>query len=285
MGMFFIMRFTLLEAIRRRIFFAVVVLSLILLVAFTILFTILLNVSQPPNYIEMQTFLLGVGGFMTLPATWLVYMLASVLTILLTTNMISGELDAGTFTVIVPKPLHRFEVVFGKWLCFALLLLLYTALLAFAFWGIIYWKTGYWPSDTMGALGELELVVLVLLGITTLGSAMVPTLVNGAIVLVLFIGAQISNFLQLIIPFVAPTHQDAIQNASTVINLIIPTDALWHGSAYYLTSGAVELLQAAHMDTPFTSTAPVAVALLIWAACYSLLLPSLAAWRFQHRDL
>src|SRR5947209_2364110 len=185
MGLLLIMRFTLKEAIRRRIFLAVIVLSLIAVIGFTVLFSVLLFYSTTPAYIDMQTFLLGIGGFMTVLTTWLVYLLASVMTILLTTNMISGELDAGTFVIIVPKPLRRYEIVFGKWLCYAVLLGLYTALLTLLFWGIIYWKTGYWPTNMLNALGLLELVVLVLLGITTLGSSMVPTLVNGAIVLIL----------------------------------------------------------------------------------------------------
>lgn len=285
MGLLLIMRFTLKEAIRRRIFLAVIVLSLIAVVGFTVLFSILLFYSSAPAYIDMQTFLLGVGGFMTVLTTWLVYLLASVMTILLTTNMISGELDAGTFVIIVPKPLRRYEIVFGKWLCYAILLGLYTALLTLLFWGIIYWKTGYWPSDMLDALGLLELVVLVLLGITTLGSSLVPTLVNGAIVLILFISAQISSFVQLIIPYVAPTHQDAVQNVTTIINLLIPTDALWHGSSFYLTSGALDLIQAARVNTPFTATSPIANALIVWAILYCLILPTLAAWCFQRRDL
>lgn len=286
MGLLLIMGFTLKEAIRRRIFLAVALLSLLMLIGFTILFSFVLANSTAPSYIDLPTFLLGVGAFMTVPTTWLVYLLGSLLTVLLTTNMISGEIEAGTFVIIVPKPLHRFEIVLGKWLCYALLLGIYIVLLTLAFWAIIYWKTGYWPADAWPALALLELVIMVLLGITTLGSTMVPTLVNGAIVLVLFITALVSSFVQLIIPFVAPTHTVAVQNTTTIINLLIPTDALWHGSSFYLTSGALTLMQLAHVsNTPFTSTEPIAVALVVWAALYSVVLPMLAAWRFQYRDL
>lgn len=286
MGLLLIIRFTLKEAIRRRIFLAVALLSMLMLLGFTILFSFLLANSTAPSYIDTQTFLLGIGAFMTVPTTWVVYLLGSLLTVLLTTSMISGEIDAGTFVIIVPKPLHRFEIVLGKWLCYALLLGIYIVLLTLSFWAIIYWKTGYWPSDAWNALALLELVVLVLLGICTLGSAMVPTLVNGAIVLMLFIMALISSFVQLIIPFVAPTQTAAVQNTATVINLLIPTDALWHGSSFYLTAGALDLLQLARMDnTPFTSSGPIAAGLIVWTILYCIAMPILAAWRFQHRDL
>lgn len=286
MGLLLIMRFTLKEAIRRRIFLAVVLLSLLMLAGFTILFSFLLASSSTPSYIDAQTFFLGIGAFMTVPTTWLVYLLSSLLTVLLATNMISGEIDAGTFVIIVPKPLRRFEIVFGKWLCYALLLGTYIVLLTLSFWAIIYWKTGYWPADAWNALALLELIVLALLGICTLGSTLVPTLVNGATVLILFITALVSSFAQLIIPFIAPTQTAAIQNTATVINLLIPTDALWHGSSFYLTSGALDLLQLARMDnTPFTSSGPIATGLIVWSILYCIAMPALAAWRFQYRDL
>ncbi len=285
MNLLLITRFTLQEAMRKRIFLAVVLLSMLLLIGFAILFNFVVDVSNAPAAISRELFLLGIGGFMSIPAIWLVYLLSSVLTILLTTNMISGEIDAGTFTIIVPKPIRRFEIVFGKWLCYALLLTVYTACLFFAFLIIIYLKTGYWPLNALNALGVLEVVVFVLMGLTTAGSAMVPTLVNGAIILVLFIAAQISSFINLIAPFVAPDAKGSVQNVTTVVSLIMPTDALWHGSSFYLTSGILNIIEVSRINTPFTSTEPIATALLIWAAVYSLVLPLCGAWRFQHRDL
>ncbi len=285
MNLLLITRFTLQETMRKRIFLAVVLLSMLLLIGFAILFNFVVDVSNAPAAISRELFLLGIGGFMSIPAIWLVYLLSSVLTILLTTNMISGEIDAGTFTIIVPKPIRRFEIVFGKWLCYALLLTVYTACLFFAFLIIIYLKTGYWPVNALNALGVLEVVVFVLMGLTTAGSAMVPTLVNGAIILVLFIAAQISSFINLIAPFVAPDAKGSVQNVTTVVSLIMPTDALWHGSSFYLTSGILNIIEVSRINTPFTSTEPIATALLIWAAVYSLVLPLCGAWRFQHRDL
>lgn len=285
MGLLLITRFTLQEAMRKRIFLAVVLLSIIMLIGFAVLFNFVVNVSNGPNGISHELFVLGEGGFMSVPAIWLVYLLSSLLTVLLTTNMISGEIDAGTFAIIVPKPIQRFEIVFGKWLCYALLLTMYTAFLFFAFLLIIYLKTGYWPSNVFNALGVLELVILVLMGLTTAGSTMMPTLVNGAIVLVLFIMAQITSFVTLIAPFVAPDAKDSVQNITTVMSLIMPTDALWHGSSFYLTSGVLSLIETSRINTPFTSNEPIAGALLIWSAIYALVLPICGAWRFQHRDL
>jgi len=280
-----ITRFTLQEAMRKRIFLAVVVLSIIMLIGFAILFDFVIDVSNGPNGISRELFVLGEGGFMSVPAIWLVYLLSSLLTVLLTTNMISGEIDAGTFAIMVSKPIQRFEIVFGKWLCYAFLLTMYTAFLFFAFLVIIYAKTGYWPSNVFNALAVLELVIFVLMGLTTAGSTMMPTLVNGAIILVLFIMAQITSFVTLIAPFVAPDAKGSVQNITTVMSLIMPTDALWHGSSFYLTSGVLSLIATSRINTPFTSSEPVAGALVIWSVVYALVLPMCGAWRFQRQDL
>src|SRR5437660_6812 len=290
MGLLLITRFTLLEALRRRLFLAVVILSILIVSAFTILLSIVIHVSLTSNNsgTSTQLYLLGGGVVITVLAIWMVYLLSSTLTIVFTANMISGEIEAGTFAVIVPKPLTRVEIVLGKWLGYALIVCVYTALMFLSFLAVIYWQTGYWPTGAPYALGMLELGMLVLLGITTLGSSLVPTIVNGAIALMLFIGAPIASIVQYIVKFLNPSALHTVQNITTVINLIIPTDALWHGATFYLLPPAVDFaLMGLPQDfnSPFTAGQPVAPALLIWALLYCIALPALAAFRFQHRDL
>ena len=289
MNVLLITRFTLLEAIRRRLFLAVIILSILILTAFTILLTIVVNtaLSNQNNGTDPRYLLLGGGIIVTVLVIWMLYLLSSMLTIVFSANMISGEIDAGTFAVIVPKPLTRMEIVAGKWLGYALVICIYTALMFLAFIGVIYWKTGYWPTGAFNALGMLELAMLVLLGITTLGSSVVPTVVNGAIALMLFIGAPTANIVQFVVQYVNPTNLSTTQNIATVINLVIPTDALWHGASYYLLPSVADLLtlQIGSINTPFTSGQPIAPALIVWAALYCIALPALAALRFQHRDL
>ncbi len=289
MNLLLITRFTLLEAIRRRLFLAVIILSILILAAFTILLTIVVNdaLANQNSGTDAHYMLLGGGVVITVLVIWMLYLLSSMLTIVFSANMISGEVDAGTFAVIVPKPLRRIEIVLGKWLGYAFVVGIYTALMFLSFLAVIYWKTGYWPSGAFYALGMLELAMLALLGITTLGSSAVPTIANGAIALMLFIGAPTANIVQFIVQFVNPSSLDTTQNIATVINLVIPTDALWHGASFYLLPSVADLvaLRIGSFNTPFTSGQPMAPALLVWAALYCIALPAFAALRFQHRDL
>ncbi len=286
MGLLLIARFTLHEAIRRRLFLAVLLLSILMLIGFALLFHYMVNHSHIPYGIDPHLYNIALGAFVTVPIMWFVYLLSSLLTIIMCAGIISSEVEAGTFVITVPKPLHRFEIVAGKWLCYALLSCAYTALLFFGFTSIIYWLTGFWSDGVFNALGLLELGVLVLLSILTFSSTLVPTAVSGVIALVLFISAQAMNLIAYLMHFLAPDKEGSIQSISTIINLIMPTDALWHGASYYLTPTALlNILDQINLNSPLTATQSIPGALIVWAIGYCLLLPLGAIWFFQRRDL
>jgi ABC-type transport system involved in multi-copper enzyme maturation permease subunit len=292
--MLLITRFTLLEAIRRRLFLAVLVLSVVIVAAFATLLHLAITASLNSSIAgggtaNPQLYLLGEGVLITELSIWMVYLLSSTLTIVFTANMISGEVEAGTFAILVPKPLTRTAIVAGKWLGYAVIICTYTALMFLGFLAVIRWQTGYWPGDALYALGLLDLGMLAILGLTTLGSALVPTIVNGAAALMLFIVAPMASIVQFVVQFLNPSASPTVQSVTTVINLIMPTDALWHGASYFLLPPSADFLTlgipTGTFDTPFTSAQPIGPALLIWAVVYCIALPALAALRFQHRDL
>lgn len=300
MGMLLITRFTLQEIVRRRLFLALLLLNLLFLAIYAFLLSAIVDSelsrvnSGSAQAVNIALYKLAGGIFTSVPTIWLVYLESGLLTILLTAGMISSEIEAGTFSIIVPKPLRRAEIVLGKWLGNAIIVMLYTAFLFVAFSTIIYWRTGYWPSQALGALSMLELAVLALLGITTLGSTLTSTIINGAVALSLFIGAPTISFAQLIILAFnnqPPQSGDAVQNVMTIVNLFIPTDALWHSaSAYLLPETSLALMQNQQISgtafqIPILTPQFLVPALFIWIIFYIIALPTIALLRFQKRDL
>ena len=287
MGLLLITRFTLQEAFHRWLLLAMLLLDILLLAVFALMLNAAYSsqLAHAPLQSNPQLYLLEFDMIITILSVWAAYLLSGAMTIVLSINMTSGEVEAGTFSVIVSKPLHRAEIIFGKWLGYALILCTYTAMLFFTFLGLIFWRTGYFPDNALSALGMLEISTLVLLALTTLGSTLFPTLVNGAIVIMLFIGAPLASFIQLI-----TTPGPTVQNITTIVNLVIPTDALWHGASYFLIpSFLYGILQQRgvlrDLNTPFTSIQPISTALFIWAILYCIVLPIIGAIRFQRRDL
>jgi ABC-type transport system involved in multi-copper enzyme maturation permease subunit len=302
MGILLMARFTIQEVLRRRLFLALFLLSILVISGYAFLLHAALSASLSGKPVvqggvmnDVQLWVSGIA--VSIPSVWLVYLISGMLTIFLAVGMISSEIEAGTFAIIVPKPLRRAEIVLGKWLGHAFILGTYTAFLFFVFLGVIFWLTGYWPDQAPGALFLLELAMLALLGLATLGSTLVSTVVNGAVIMVLFLSAPIAGLVSSVLSIMAsaqgtlPSSSGTMQNITTVINLIIPTDALWHGSAYYLLpTRALNLLQsqdipAAPFNLPLLNAAPLPGPLLIWIMLYIFVLPMLAVWRFQRRDL
>lgn len=288
MGLLLIARFTIQEAFHRWLLLAMLLLNLLLLAVFSLMLNSAYTgeVAHAMTRSDPQLYLLEFDLTISILSVWAAYLLSGAMTIVLTIGMTSAEIEAGTFAVIVSKPLHRAEIIFGKWLGYALILSVYTAMLVFTFLGIIYWQTGYFPEKALPALGMLELSTLVLLALTSLGSTLLPTLVNGAIAILLFIGAPLASFVQLI----STTQSETTQNITTLVNLVIPTDALWHGASYYLIPSFIfNVIQGRgfldNLNTPFTSIQPISPALFAWAVLYCIVLPIIGAVRFQRRDL
>ncbi|MFL5692129.1 MAG: ABC transporter permease subunit [Ktedonobacteraceae bacterium] len=288
MGLLLITRFTIQEAFHRWLLLAMLLLNLLLLAVFALMLNAAYTgqLARVGDQSNPQLYLLEFDLSISILSVWAAYLLSGALTIVLTIGMTSLEIEAGTFAVIVSKPLRRAEIIFGKWLGYALILSIYTAMLFFTFLGLIYWRTGYFPENALPALGMLELSTLVLLALTTLGSTLLPTLVNGAVAIMLFIGAPLASFVQLI----STTPGVTTQNITTLVNLVIPTDALWHGASYYLIPSFVFNIAQQRgllngLNTPFTSVQPIPPALFAWAVLYCILLPIIGAIRFQRRDL
>lgn len=287
MGWLLIARFTLKEIIRKRLFLALILITTLLVGVFALLLIVAINTSlnSRSSSFNDQFVLTTFGITISLLAIWATYLMTSILTILLTVGMISGEIEAGTFSIMIPKPLRRAEIIFGKWLAYAILLSIYNAMLFTAFLGLIYWQTSYLPNNILSAYGMIELCMFILLGLTTFFGTFLPTMANGAIAIMLFIGAPFASIIQ----FILPTQSNALQNIGAIINLIMPTDALWHNASYFLLPPIVlDLLhttQSEASNIPIIGAQQMSVALLIWVFLYAAGLPILAAVRFQYRDL
>jgi hypothetical protein len=93
-------------------------------------------------------------------------------------------------------------------------------------------------------------------------------MVNGAIVLILFVGAPIASAVSSIINLLAtaqgvvPQQSATLQNITTIVNLMMPPDVLWHAVAYnLLPTAALDFLptqgySAGIVDIPFVSPQP-----------------------------
>jgi Cu-processing system permease protein len=208
---------------------------------------------------------------------YVVHFLTVMLAIFASVDTVSGEIASHTVQAIATKPLRRWEIIAGKWLGYAGMLVLYLGLLGGGIMLTVYLLVGYVPPNPLAGVGLLMLEALVLLSLSLLGGTYVSTLTNGVLLFMIyglaFIGAwveQIGSFLQ----------SRAAVNIGIVTSLLMPVEALWRRAAYLMQPQFVS-----SVPSPFSGTSPPSMAMVIYAGLYALLALALAMRGFSKRDL
>jgi ABC-type transport system involved in multi-copper enzyme maturation permease subunit len=279
-----IARFTVQEAISRRLVLAGVLLSLAFVGLFALGFAFAydraLDAAATPRGRMVPAL---AASLLTLLGLQAVHFLSSLLAVFLTAGSVSGEIDSGTILAVLARPVRRAEFLLGRWLAYVGLVALYVGLMAGLLLLIARLIAGYEPFDAVPAVALMALGPVGLLTLGLLGSALLPTLANGVVVLSLFGLAWLAG----IIEFVGNVlSNQAMVNLGIVVSLLVPSDALWRGASYFLQSPALLALAGpAGGALPFASNAPPSGPFVAWAALYPLALLLAAILTFARRDL
>ena len=278
-----IARFTIQEAISRRLILAGALLSLAFLGLFALGFGLIYqNESELSGPLSDAQSRAVFGTVMTVLGLYAVYFLAGFLALFLSVGAISGEIDSGALHAVLARPLRRAEFVVGRWLAYAGLIGVYVGLMA----GLLLLSarliSGYATPDPLRATLLMMLASIVLLTVSLFGSTLLSTLANGVVVFTLFGLAWLAGIIEWI---GGALSNEAMLNIGTAVSLLIPSDAIWRGASYYIQSPLFLAALSAQEGIPFAGTSPPAAPLVVWGLLYPLLLLSGAVLTFARRDL
>jgi Cu-processing system permease protein len=244
-------RWTVLEARRRRLLAAGVVLSVAFVALFAVGFALLYN-NQQRSLMEAEALgtgvlaareeLLAMSTILVVLGLYGVQLLGALLGLFLGVASVSPEIDSGALHAVLARPLSRLQYLLGRFLALAGLLAAYVLVMS----------------------GALLLTMLALFGIAWLGG---------------------------ILGFVAtfPPGNELLANLGTAAGLLLPADAVWRGASFHVLPPsflAATSLAGGEVDgPPFVSTAPMAPAMLAWALAYPAACLALAVAAFRRRDL
>jgi Cu-processing system permease protein len=287
-----IARFTLQEAVSRRLILAGVLISLGYIALFTLGFHFaydkaLENMTSPESRLS-----LGIAfATLTLFGVYVVNYLASFLALFLSVGAISGEIDAGTLHAVLARPLNRSEFIIGRWLGYVVMIVIYITAMTGLVLLVARVVAGYEVPAPGHALVVMALEGVLLLTLSLLGSTLMPTLANGVVVFTLLGLAWLAGIIEFVGQLLqnAPntTGGDAMVNIGTAVSLVLPSDALWRGASYYLESPSLLAVMgvAGRGGIPFFSSNPPAPALLLWSVGYVVVVLGGAVLAFRGRDL
>jgi Cu-processing system permease protein len=272
-----IARLTIQETQRRKILWIILLLTASFLLLYGIGFYYinleLINSGSGQTEMEMVPAALLVMGL------YVTNFLIALMAILMSVASISGEIESHTIDTLVTKPIRRSEIILGKWLGFAVLLLGFILLLTGGVMVITYAISGTTADNLLIGLSLIILQGLILISLTLAGGTRLSTLANGALAFMLYGIAFLGSWIE---QLGALFENETAVDIGIITSLIMPTEILW--------KKALALFQPRFTNLPVMA-GPFAVSsqpsdLMVWYSIFfMLLLLGLALFSFSKRDL
>lgn len=273
---------TLREAARRRVLFALAVLTVLLLGVSAWGLSRLADESGAGTLTTGETRLtasvllnLVMFGFS---------LIAALGTAFLAGPTLAGETESGIALSVLARPIRRSAFLLGKWLGLVAFGTGFIVVAGLAECLVVRWTMDYWPPDPAVALALLAAQTTVLLTLAVLLSTAVSPMASGVVAVGLFGAAWIAGVVGGI---GASLDNDAVVRVGTISRMLLPTDGLWRGAmhAFQDPTAIVEFGGDEVEAFPFLGVASLTVAYLAWAAVWVAMVWGLSAVSFVRRDL
>jgi Cu-processing system permease protein len=270
------------EALRRKVFAVVLLLTIAFLTLFWLgvhfLYGNLGNVG-PPAGIDARTFVgatvFGLAMFGTL-------FLGTVLAVFLTLGVVRGDAERGLLQPLVVRPIGRTTLLFARWLGAAAVCAPYVGAVYVATM-LITGLTGHWWPDHLVVPGvELAAAVALIAGISVLGSVFLTSTANGIAVFMVFGAGLVAGLLGTI---GHGLHSHTLEHAAKIAAYIIPFEGLYQDALRELISKTTGLTGFLLGLGPFGGGYTGGPLVRIWAVGYFAVVAVLAAVGFSRRDL
>jgi ABC-type transport system involved in multi-copper enzyme maturation permease subunit len=271
-----IARLTFHEAWRRRMVLLALVLGGVFVLLFSIGFGLILREVRAEQTPETLLRLLHINLLMS--GLYVVHFLAVMLAIFASVDVVAGEIASHTIQTLVTKPVRRWEIVFGKWLGCAAMLMVYLLLLSGGVIGSTYLQSGYLPASALPAVLILVLEALVLLSLSLLGGTRLSTLTNGVVLFMVYGLAFIGGWVEQI---GSVFQSQAAVRVGIITSLLMPVESLWRRAAYLMQPSG----RGMNDLTPFAAFSPPSGAMVAYGVVYAAVALLLAMRSFNRRDL
>ena len=277
---------TLQEAIRKKTFIVMTILSVLYLILWTILLYYYNDSGvRAQDYAEINTM---ADLMITQMGFQFSSMLLSLLTIMLAAGSISNEVESGMVHAILSRPIRRSSYVLGRFLGLAILAAVYSTV----FFAVLLIVGRIFSLQSVLALhpGQIfhswllyTLVPICLLCLTMCGSTWIKTVPNGLLMIFVYILGNIGGTVEMIGNYM---DNAGVIGSGIFISLISPFHTLYTEAQRVLlppSSIAGDLMQS--MGGMFGSGRAASSPMFVYIALYAAGLLWLATYRFRKRDI
>jgi ABC-type transport system involved in multi-copper enzyme maturation permease subunit len=199
-------------------------------------------------------------------------------------TMLSAEVDSGVLLPVLARPISRSAVVTGKALGLTIVVAAFAGLYGSIEYPVVFAITGFTPPHPVFAIAALAGMGVTVMLLTLALASRLQAIASG---LVAILGFGFAWFAGIAGSLAAAYKNETLVHASTVAQLLLPTDALWRVSAFELEPAVfvTSLQQRGVWPGPFFVTNPPPPAMETWSIIWMLLVLAIAARSFSTRDV
>ncbi len=275
-------RLTLHEALRRRVAWALLALTVVLLALSGWGFSKLIGLDT-----ELGTMTSGearlVASLLLNLIMFGLSLIAAIGTAFLAGPTVAGEVESGQALAMLARPVRRWAVLLGKWLGLAAFGCGYAVLAGLAQILVVRATVGYWPPAPATGVALMAAETLVLLTLALLLSSVISPMASGIVAVGLFGATWVAGVVGGI---GGALGNEGVERVGAVSRVLLPTDGLWRGAMNaFQDPTALFQMGPGEGGFPFLSEAPLTPAYLAWAALWVAMVWGLTALSFSRRDI
>lgn len=282
---FVITRLTLREASRRRLLLAVVVLTVILVALSAWGFGKLTSLSCGRGVPCSPTETKMLAAMLVILITFMYSFVFTVGAVFVAAPAVANEIESGIALAMLPRPVRRSDIIFGKWLGWAIIVCGYAIVTTGLEFIAVKAVVGYIPPHPIAAIIFLLGECLVMLTLGLLFSTRLAPMTGGIVALVLFGLAWMGGIAHGVGTIL---ESDVVRNIGLVSSLILPTDGLWRGALFNIepsvlteVAGTSRVMAA----NPFLTLTPPPPGYIAWAIAWIIVMLGLSILSFERREL
>jgi ABC-type transport system involved in multi-copper enzyme maturation permease subunit len=286
-----IARLTLLEALRRRILRALIVLTVVIVVLTGLGFGAIVDNARHGVRPAPELEILAATSQLLILVAFMFSFVLAMTAAFLGSPAISADLESGVLLAIAARPIRRAEILVGKWLGLGVIAGGYAVVAGLLEIWVVNLTSGYMPPEPLVATLYLAAQATVLLSVSVLLSTRLPPIAGGAVAVVLFGLSWITGILVNVADFL---NLDALARTLEGARYLLPLDGLWRGTEFALEPQAILLLvqsggesRAARIvaNSPFYAASGPPPSFMLYVALWTVVVLSLAIVSFRRREI
>jgi ABC-type transport system involved in multi-copper enzyme maturation permease subunit len=211
------------------------------------------------------------------------------LSVFASVGSISSEIEQGNYLAVLSKPIHRFEMVLGRWIGIVLMLLLYVTIFFSCIIGlnVIMGKGFTFHFTFLSLIKSLLMLYLLPLTLSSVGiffSTCMSTVGSGIFLTILYFCGMIGGIIEQVGKVIEVSNvKEILTNIGILTSLVMPTDTVYRkaSSLLFTTSSGLNL----NLEMALGGSVEPSNTMIFYIVIYIFLFLFMAIRKFNKRDL